>query len=191
MLQPPEVKEAQPAQQSSWARNLKIGAAAVAGGTILAVTGVAPEVPLSLHAKMPNYFPAAHAGPHAALLHLLLSCVALCCHCTMLMATLQLSSTLQNLLLPSVPHPRIQASIVKNIITTVSIIQCVVCWSRPVQRCKPNCLSQLQHQMSHQASLLHLLLCQNVPSGPTQKGSAGPGIGVLLHIQYSPSIPQQ
>ena len=93
MLQPPEVKEAQPAQQSSWARNLKIGAAAVAGGTILAVTGVAPEVPLSLHAKMPNYLPAAHAGPHAALLHLLLSCVALCCHCTMLMATLQLSGT--------------------------------------------------------------------------------------------------
>lgn len=41
MVQPPEVKEAQPAQQSSWARNLKIGAAAVAGGTILAVTGVA------------------------------------------------------------------------------------------------------------------------------------------------------
>lgn len=39
VLQPPEVKEAQPAQQSNWARNLKIGAAAVAGGTILAVTG--------------------------------------------------------------------------------------------------------------------------------------------------------
>ncbi|KAL0054954.1 hypothetical protein WJX82_005086 [Trebouxia sp. C0006] len=37
--QPPEVKEAQPAEQSHWARNLKIGAAAVAGGTILAVTG--------------------------------------------------------------------------------------------------------------------------------------------------------
>ena len=33
------MKEAQPAQQSNWARNLKIGAAAVAGGTILAVTG--------------------------------------------------------------------------------------------------------------------------------------------------------
>ena len=40
VVQPPEVKEAQPAQQSSWARNLKIGAAAVAGGTLLAVTGV-------------------------------------------------------------------------------------------------------------------------------------------------------
>ena len=40
-MQPREVKEAQPAQQSNWARNLKIGAAAVAGGTILAVTGVA------------------------------------------------------------------------------------------------------------------------------------------------------
>ena len=39
LLQPPEVKEAQPAEQSHWARNLKIGAAAVAGGTILAVTG--------------------------------------------------------------------------------------------------------------------------------------------------------
>lgn len=37
--QPPEVREEQPAEQSHWARNLKIGAAAVAGGTILAVTG--------------------------------------------------------------------------------------------------------------------------------------------------------
>lgn len=40
VLQPREVKAEQPAQQNHWARNLKIGAAAVAGGTLLAVTGL-------------------------------------------------------------------------------------------------------------------------------------------------------
>ena len=57
MMQPPEVKEAQPAQQSSWARNLKIGAAAVAGGTLLAVTGIVALTPSA---------------------HLLTCCAALC-----------------------------------------------------------------------------------------------------------------
>ena len=84
MMQSPEVKEEQPAQQSHWARNLKIGAAAVAGGTILAVTGPFLRLPVVLCCVLLNSAGFDRSGCAVLCLDglcctLLLSCLSLCC----------------------------------------------------------------------------------------------------------------
>ena len=64
VVQPREVKAEQPAQQNNWARNLKIGAAAVAGGTLLAVTGFCCVIMLMSQ----------HTGPYMVFRNAPLSC---------------------------------------------------------------------------------------------------------------------